>query len=149
MDAVDNRPPQKSPKPLKKARRKKHQADGSDTAIDRESKRILDKLHADFQEYLAQVETLGGYKDEAEAAKDRNLALNLLLGIKDGYGRRLPARRYLQYNSQEEREARIALARLLRSNVPIDKSIRRGLANLFDPPRTTRCRKREIQIKYC
>jgi hypothetical protein len=66
-------------------------------------------------------------------AEDLSAARALLDGYieKDGKARRL---KYWKRGSAEEALARKALARLLRSDVPLDRQLRGQLADLFDPP---------------
>jgi hypothetical protein len=75
---------------------------------------------------------------------DLQLARDLLAGfVEEGrQGRRRT--RYLDKGSAMELEARTAIARLLRSNAPLDKQVREHLANLFDPTAAWQQRKIEF-----
>ena len=64
---------------------------------------------------------------------DLQLAWMLLGGYVDVDHRGRCRSRYLKKGSQEEVDARRAIARLLRSNGPLDRQLRTNLANLFDP----------------
>jgi hypothetical protein len=63
---------------------------------------------------------------------DLQLARTLLNGFVDEVRQR-PETRYLVKGCAEEVEARRAIARLLRSNYPLDRQLREHLADLFDP----------------
>ena len=67
------------------------------------------------------------------SGSDLQLARMLLGGYCDQDRRGRLRSRYLKEGSQEEVDARRAIARLLRSNAPLDRQLRTGLAGLFDP----------------
>ena len=73
-------------------------------------------------------------KKRIENDKDLNLALELLSG---GYDPQKltnpPSFRYFKPDSQQEREARLAMARFLRSGSSLPRGFRECLADLFDP----------------
>jgi hypothetical protein len=67
------------------------------------------------------------------SGSDLNLARALLDGfVEQNSGGRLRTK-YLKKGSPKELEARRALAKLLRSDSPLDRGIRTNLAALFDP----------------
>lgn len=63
---------------------------------------------------------------------DLQLAWTLLNGFVDEVRQR-PETQYLVKGCAEEVEARRTIARLLRSNYPLDRQLREHLADLFDP----------------
>ena len=69
----------------------------------------------------------------AMPGSDLQLAWMLLGGYVDVDHRGRRRSRYLKEGSQEEVDARRAIARLLRSNGPLDRQLRTALAGLFDP----------------
>jgi hypothetical protein len=85
--------------------------------------------------------------EQAQAPKDRELALALLLGVKITNKNGLPSTTHLKPGSSEELEAREALVRALRSDRPIDRSLREALANVFDPRPAFQGRKLYAQLK--
>jgi len=75
---------------------------------------------------------MSGGEDNEEVADLRH-AYGLLGGISERGPDGLPTRRYMLDGSPEEIAARKALARLLRSQGPLDGLVRQLLAGLFDP----------------
>ena len=78
--------------------------------------------------------------------------LQSVRALLDGYveedhrGRRRS--KYFKRGSRDELDARRAIARLLRSNGPLDRQLRTNLANLFDPdPPESEQRKIEIAFQ--
>jgi hypothetical protein len=67
--------------------------------------------------------------------RDEERTIELICGrrVQDKHG--LPTRTYLKEGSQEELEARRALARILRSSKPLDLGLRCILADMIDPDR--------------
>ncbi len=119
-----------------------------DEEVGRMDKESLRKFAEEIELDRAARAKLGGYLDEAEAHQDRELILRLLRGVEDFDAGGWPILRYPEAGSIEEHTAREALARLLRSNIPLDHSIRGALANLIDPDSfLIGHRTRQIQIK--
>ena len=69
----------------------------------------------------------------AMPGSDLQLARMLLGGYTDQDRRGRRRSRYLKEGSQQEVDARRAIARLLRSNGPLDRQLRTNLADLFEP----------------
>jgi hypothetical protein len=71
-------------------------------------------------------------KYDPQYVSDLRQAYKLLGGYQGNDRRNLPQKKYLEYGSPEEMEARQALGRLLRSQQPLDSEIRLLLTGLFD-----------------
>lgn len=69
----------------------------------------------------------------ATSEEDRNAALVLLGGFARTNKAGLPRWSYFAEGSEGDHLSRQAIARLLRSDLPVDPRIRAALANLFDP----------------
>jgi hypothetical protein len=93
-------------------------------------------------------------RDEPDAVavpwsgSDPQLARELLGGYCDQDRRGRLRSRYLKEGSQEEVDARRAIARLLRSNDPLDRQLRTALAGLFDPDGPPALEQRKISIVW-
>ena len=61
------------------------------------------------------------------------LAYVLLIGYIGHDDRGLLRQKYIEPGSKEDQDHRRALARLLRSGLPLDRRLQHALANLFDP----------------
>src|SRR6516162_2516430 len=84
----------------------------------------------------------------AMPGSDLQLARELLGGYCDQDRRGRLRSRYLKEGSQEEVDARRAIARLLRSNDPLDRQLRTALAGLFDPDGPPALEQRKISIVW-
>ncbi len=76
----------------------------------------------------------GASESQLEELDDLRLATGLLIGYHDWSGK-LPEKKYLKQN--DEFVARKGLVRLLRNQKPLDQTLRRQLAALFDPETET------------
>jgi hypothetical protein len=86
---------------------------------------------------------------KSSVSQDILLAYGLLDGSLDFDRRGLPREQYLKEGSVEEKEAREAISRLLRSPSPLDRQVREMLAALFDPrPNTSPWGKRRIVFRF-
>jgi hypothetical protein len=72
-------------------------------------------------------------EDDAQHSADLKLALELLGGGATVEPSGLPADEYLKPGSPEELRAREALVRILLSERPLDQTLRRKLASVFNP----------------
>ena len=79
---------------------------------------------------------------------DEWLADNLLWGHGGASPNGLLKRKYLEPGSDLERVARHALARVLRSDEPLSKTLRKRLAELFDPDSTAAERWLKFQFRH-
>jgi hypothetical protein len=76
------------------------------------------------------------------------LAGVLMAGLVEEIREGRPTSRYLEPDSQEERDARKAMARLLRSGLPLEQDFLNRLAALFDPERSAHLAiDRELKFK--
>jgi len=82
----------------------------------------------------------------AMPGSDLQLARMLLGGYTHQNRRGRRRSRYLKEGSQQEVDARRAIARLLRSNGPLDRQLRTNLADLFEPSLPPAWEQRKITI---
>jgi hypothetical protein len=77
------------------------------------------------------------YEDDTAALTDERLTYELLCGVDVRLPNRQFGKRYLAPVTRRERDARVALARLIRKGSPFPEFIREVLAALFDPASAT------------